>query len=56
MESHIAECGELFKAMERLSDMQQNDLYNALLDWRRKRPAWLDLCTKSSEREASARS
>lgn len=50
MESHIAECGELFKAIERLPDTRQNDLYKVLMNWRRKRPAWLDLSVNPREK------
>ena len=45
MVTHIAECGELFKAMGRLPAAEQHDLYEALVEWRRKRPAWLELDT-----------
>jgi len=42
MESHIAECGDLFEAMGRIPPEDQEKLFDALLDWRRKRPTWLD--------------
>ncbi len=40
MEGHIAECGELFEAMGRISDEEQTVLTDALVAWRRKRPSW----------------
>lgn len=42
MEDHIAECGELFEAIARLSDAQQESLYEDLVAWRKNEPAWLD--------------
>ncbi len=42
MESHIAECGELFEAMGRIPPREQDDLYEALVEWRSKRPRWTD--------------
>jgi hypothetical protein len=40
MERHIAECGELFGAMERLPPDSQEELHGQLQDWRRTRPSW----------------
>jgi hypothetical protein len=42
MEDHIAECGELFEAIAKLSDAQQESLYEDLVAWRQKEPTWLD--------------
>lgn len=47
METHIAECGELFQALARLDDAEQDRLERRLEDWRRRRPRW-------SERPAAA--
>jgi len=55
MESHIAECGALFKAMERMPESQQDDLYNALMDWRRKCPTWLEFSAVPDTKEAPER-
>lgn len=38
MEDHIAECGELFAAMGRLTPAAQEALYRKLLEWRQKHP------------------
>lgn len=40
METHIAECGELFEAMGRLSPGEQDTLYAHLVEWRLRRPSW----------------
>ena len=42
MESHVAECGELFGAMGRIPLEEQAALHEALQEWRRKRPRWTD--------------
>ena len=41
MEDHIAECGELFEAIAKMSDAQQQSLYEELIAWRQKHPTWL---------------
>jgi len=43
MESHVAECGELFGAMGRIPTDEQEDLYRQLLTLREQRPRWTDL-------------
>ena len=40
MESHIAECGELFEAMGRIPGNEQENLLRELLAWREKEPSW----------------
>ena len=40
MERHIAECGELFAAMGRMSAERQAELHERLVQWRRERPGW----------------
>jgi hypothetical protein len=40
MESHIAECGNLFEAMGRLTAVEQEELHEALIQWRLERPSW----------------
>jgi len=40
METHIAECGDLFEAMGRLTPSEQENLHTALVQWRLKRPSW----------------
>ena len=42
METHVAECGELFEAMGRIPPEEQAALYRSLLEWRAKRPRWTD--------------
>lgn len=43
MESHVAECGELFGAMGRLDPHKRRELFGKLLDWRRRAPRWTDM-------------
>ena len=43
METHIAECGDLFAAMGALSERRQQALCDQLIDWRRRQPKWRDL-------------
>ncbi|QXP84435.1 hemerythrin domain-containing protein [Methylococcus sp. Mc7] len=45
MEAHIAECGEMFQAMGRLSEAKQAALYRQLTVWREKHPRWTGLPT-----------
>ena len=40
MEQHIAECGELFHAMERIPESEQALLLEALLRLRAEQPSW----------------
>lgn len=40
METHIAECGDLFEAMGRITPSEQEALHTALIGWRLKRPSW----------------
>lgn len=42
METHVAECGELFEAMGRIPREEQAALHRRLLAWREKRPRWID--------------
>lgn len=42
MESHIAECGELFEAMGRIPAEDQAALHRQLLEWRQRGPRWSD--------------
>jgi hypothetical protein len=42
MESHIAECGELFAAMGRIPAEDQTILHRHLLQWRERAPRWSD--------------
>lgn len=42
MESHIAECGELFTALRQIPSTEQRVLYDKLMEWRREQPK-LDL-------------
>lgn len=51
MEDHIAECGHLFAAIAKMSDVEQQSLYEELVAWRKKGPTWLDYRRK---REGSA--
>ena len=43
METHIAECGELFEAIGRIPEAEQVALLDELLNLRAERPAWTDL-------------
>ncbi|MDF9391512.1 MULTISPECIES: hemerythrin domain-containing protein [Methylococcus] len=43
METHIAECGEMFQALGRLSDAERAALYRQLTIWREKHPRWTAL-------------
>ena len=43
MEQHIAECGELFQAMERIPEGEQAALLEALLRLRAEQPTWSTL-------------
>ncbi|QXP87133.1 hemerythrin domain-containing protein [Methylococcus capsulatus] len=43
MEAHIAECGEMFAAMERLPEEDQAALYRELTVWRERHPRWTGL-------------
>lgn len=40
METHIAECGELFAAMGRIPEDEQKALCGALFEWRARAPTW----------------
>lgn len=42
METHIAECGDLFAAMGRIPAEQQAELHRHLLKWRDSKPRWSD--------------
>lgn len=42
MEEHIAECGDLFEAIAKMSAAEQQSLYEELVSWREKHPTWLD--------------
>ncbi len=43
METHIAECGELFEAMGRIPEAKQAALLDELLGLRAEHPAWTDV-------------
>lgn len=43
METHIAECGQLFAAIGALPNGEQQALYDRLVAWRRRRPKWRDV-------------
>ncbi len=43
METHIAECGELFEAIGRIPEAEQAALLDQLLRLRAEHPAWTDL-------------
>jgi hypothetical protein len=43
MESHIAECGELFGAMGRMPPEEQRAVYRELLELRSRGPRWTGL-------------
>jgi hypothetical protein len=43
METHIAECGDLFAAMGRIPAEQQTELHRHLLKWRDSNPRWSDV-------------
>lgn len=43
METHIAECGDLFAAMGRIPAEEQATLLGHLLRWRRSKPRWSDV-------------
>ncbi len=49
MESHIAECGDLFGAMGRIPQEQQAALLTRLLEWRHRRPRWTDFVAGSGK-------
>lgn len=40
METHIADCAELFEAMGRIPLAEQQELHRRLLEWRRRQPKW----------------
>ncbi len=52
METHIAECGDLFAAMGRIPAEQQAELHRHLLKWRDSNPRWTDYAAS----QASSRS
>lgn len=52
MESHIAECGNLFEAMGRLTAVEQEELHEALIQWRLQRPSWRRHAAAVKERKA----
>lgn len=43
METHVAECGELFGAIRRLSDERNEALLSRLHEWREEAPTWTEL-------------
>ena len=52
METHIAECGDLFEAMGRIPPSEQEDLHTALTEWRLKRPSWRRYAAKIKNKQA----
>lgn len=53
MESHVAECGELFGTMGRIPPGEREDLYRRLLALRRASPRWTDLSSAGGAGGAS---
>ena len=45
MESHVAECGELFGAMGRFPTGEQDELYRRLVALRGERPRWTEVAS-----------
>ncbi len=54
MESHVAECGELFGAMGRIPLEDQKALFRELLALREKAPRWTEFATKAEIKNNSA--
>lgn len=52
MEDHIAECGNLFEAIAKMSAKEQQSLYEELVRWREKHPTWLDYSRERQGRPA----
>ena len=53
METHIAECGDLFAAMGRISTEEQTELHRQLQRWRDLNPRWTDYAaSRASSRSA----
>jgi hypothetical protein len=50
METHIAECGDLFAAMGRIPSEQQAELHKDLLKWREVNPRWTDYSASRASR------
>lgn len=55
MEAHVAECGELFGALRRLSDEQNQGLLARLEKWRNEAPTWTELKDKKGLAETFPR-
>lgn len=53
MESHVAECGELFGTMGRIPPGEQEELYRRLFALRRASPRWTDLSSAGGAGGAS---
>ncbi len=43
MEAHVAECGELFGALRRMSDDDNQSLLSRLRQWRENAPSWSEV-------------
>ena len=54
MERHIAECGNLFEAMGRLTSVEQEELHEELIQWRLQRPSWRRHAAAFNEKKASS--
>jgi len=54
METHIAECGELFEAMGRIPPHEQELLHAALVGWRLKHPQWRDYAASTGRQPTPA--
>ncbi|MDH3602316.1 MAG: hypothetical protein OEU26_22105, partial [Candidatus Tectomicrobia bacterium] len=46
METHIAECAELFEAMGRIPVEERRLLHQKLLAWRQRQPTWTDFAAE----------
>ena len=56
METHIAECGELFATIAAMPESELSTLLARLKDWRRSQPRWRDLSPDRDPDPASGQS
>ncbi len=54
METHIADCGDLFEAMGRIPPREQELLHAALVEWRLRHPEWRAYAASIGRRRSSA--
>lgn len=54
METHVAECGELFGTMGRIAPDEQDALYRQLLALREAAPRWTELAAKAETKRGGA--